>query len=37
MRLIFEPDNDPIPRKKVGGMDKEKITKIAIVSIEDYH
>ncbi|MBL1148453.1 MAG: killer suppression protein HigA [Pseudomonadota bacterium] len=37
-RIIFIPDHNPIPRKKDGGIDKEKITSIVITDIcEDYH
>lgn len=36
-RLIFEPLNDPIPRKEDGGLNWEKVTKIQINKIEDYH
>lgn len=36
-RLIFEPVNDPIPQKDDGGLDWEKVTKIRINQIEDYH
>lgn len=36
-RLIFEPVDDPIPRKNDGGLDWEKVTYIQINEIEDYH
>lgn len=36
-RLIFIPDNDPIPRKKDGGLDWDKVTKIKILGVEDTH
>ncbi len=36
-RLVFEPANEPVPRKDDGGLDWSKITKIKILSIEDYH
>jgi proteic killer suppression protein len=36
-RLIFEPAHDPIPTKDDGGVDLEQITRIRVLSIEDYH
>lgn len=36
-RLIFEPANDPIPRKLDGGLDWTKVTAIMILAVEDYH
>ena len=36
-RLIFEPANDPIPRKPDGGLDWTKVTVIKILAVEDYH
>lgn len=36
-RLIFEPSQNPLPRKQDGGVDLEKITAITILSVEDYH
>lgn len=36
-RLIFEPANDPIPRKPDGGLDWTKITAIRVLTVEDYH
>lgn len=36
-RLIFEPDNDPIPYKEHVGIDCTKITIVMIHKIEDYH
>lgn len=36
-RIIFEPNNSPIPKKEDGGLDWKMITKIKITSIEDYH
>ena len=36
-RLLFEPANDPIPRKPDGGLDWTKITAIRILGVEDYH
>lgn len=36
-RLIFEPANDPIPRKDDGGLDWTKVTAVRIIGIEDTH
>jgi len=36
-RLIFEPANDPIPRKLDGGLDWTGVTAIRVLSVEDYH
>ncbi len=37
MRLIFVPDHDPLPTLKEGGADWRQITRIVVVSVEDYH
>ena len=36
-RLIFEPAHDPIPITDDGGVDLERITRIRVLSVEDYH
>jgi plasmid maintenance system killer protein len=36
-RLIFEPANNPIPRKSDGGLDWTKVTSIRVLTVEDYH
>ena len=36
-RLIFEPANNPIPRKSHSGLDWTKVTAIRILTVEDYH
>lgn len=36
-RLIFEPANDPIPRKEDGGIDWTKITAVRIIGVDDTH
>lgn len=36
-RFIFEPANNPIPKKPDGGLDWTKINKIRIISVEDTH
>lgn len=36
-RLIFEPCHNPIPKKEDGGLDWQKVSKIQIIAVEDYH
>jgi proteic killer suppression protein len=36
-RLIFEPANDPVPRKSDGGLDWTQVTAIRILAVENYH
>ena len=36
-RLVFEPAHDPVPLTDDGGMDLNRITRIQVLSIEDYH
>lgn len=36
-RLIFEPNHIPPPEKEDGGLDWQQVTKIKILSVEDYH
>lgn len=36
-RLAFKPDHDPFPTRPEGGLDWEKVTKVVIVGIGDYH
>ncbi|MEQ8384183.1 MAG: hypothetical protein RH949_17675 [Coleofasciculus sp. A1-SPW-01] len=36
-RLVFEPDHDPVPRLKDGGIDWSRITQVRIIWIGDYH
>lgn len=36
-RLIFEPANDPIPRKSDGGLNWTEVTAIRVLTVEDYH
>jgi proteic killer suppression protein len=36
-RLIFEPANDPVPRKPDGGLDWTQVTVIRILEVRDYH
>lgn len=36
-RLIFEPANDPVPRKPDAGLDWTKVTAIRVLTVENYH
>jgi plasmid maintenance system killer protein len=36
-RLILEPANNPLPKKRDGGLDWAKVTEIMGVGIEDTH
>jgi len=36
-RLIFVPNNDPVPQKADGGLDWKLVTAITIIGIEDTH
>ncbi|MEI8305495.1 MAG: hypothetical protein WCF99_00385 [Chloroflexales bacterium] len=36
-RLIFEPANEPTPRKDDGGLDWSRVTSVRILEVEDYH
>jgi len=36
-RLIFEPEDDPIPRKDDGGLDWTKVTKVVVLEVCDTH
>ena len=36
-RLVFEPTNDPIPKREDGGIDTDRITAIKIMEVVDYH
>ena len=36
-RLVFKPNDDPIPKKEDGSIDWLNVTKVCIVFIGDYH
>lgn len=36
-RLVFEPFHNPVPEKEDGGLDWERVLKVQINKIEDYH
>ena len=37
VRLIFEPDHNPVPTKPDGGLDWIAVDAITIVEVVDYH
>lgn len=36
-RLVFEVDQEPIPRTADGGIDRNRVTAVVIVEVTDYH
>lgn len=36
-RLIFKPDHSPLPRKKDGGLDWNRVTKVVVIEVADTH
>ncbi|MDF1590205.1 MAG: killer suppression protein [Desulfobacterales bacterium] len=37
-RMVFEPADNPVPKKKDGGLDWDRVTAIRILELsEDYH
>lgn len=36
-RLIFSPNHDPVPRNDAGALIWEKVSKLIVVAIKDYH
>ncbi len=36
-RLVFEPNHNPMPRKKDGGIDTDQVTAITVIEVIDYH
>lgn len=36
-RIVFNPDHDPVPTKKDGGIDLKQVTRICITNVMDYH
>ena len=37
VRLVFEPDHNPVPRRVDLGVDWRRVTEVRIVFIGDYH
>ena len=36
MRLVFEPDHDPVPLTDDGGIDTDQVTAIVVIEAVDY-
>jgi plasmid maintenance system killer protein len=36
-RLLFQPENNPIPKKPDGGLDWAGVTEVMILGVEDTH
>ena len=36
-RLVFEANQEPVPRRDDGGIDTEQVTAITILGVVDYH
>ena len=36
-RLVFEPNQEPLPREDDGGIDRQRIESIMILDVIDYH
>ena len=36
-RLIIKPNHNPLPELSNGGLDLEKVTRVLVIEIEDYH
>lgn len=36
-RLLFEPANNPVPKKPDGGLDWTQVTAVRIIGVEDTH
>ena len=36
-RLVFIPEHNPLPKKTDGGLDWEKVKRIQIIEVIDYH
>lgn len=37
VRIVFEPDHDPVPRSRDGGLNRSRVTAITVVFVGDYH
>ena len=38
IRLVFEPNHDPLPRREDGGIDLDQVTAITVIwEVIDYH
>ena len=36
-RIVFQPYHDPIPKKEDGTIDLERVTRVLILEVVDYH
>ena len=36
-RLVFEPDQEPLPELPTGGIDESRVTAVRIIEVVDYH
>ena len=36
-RLVFEPDHLPVPQLEDGGLDWNRVTRIRVIGLVDYH
>lgn len=36
-RLVFEPDHNPLPAKPDGGLDWQRVTRVLVIEVVDYH
>ena len=37
VRLVFEPNHQPVPRTLDGGVDLRHVTAVSILDVTDYH
>lgn len=37
LRIVFEPDHNPIPRRPQGGLDWERVDAVTVIEVIDYH
>lgn len=37
LRLVFEPDHDPLPSLPDGGLDRKDVTRIRVLEVVNYH
>lgn len=36
-RLVFEPNDEPLPELPAGGIDESSVTAVRIIEVVDYH
>lgn len=37
VRIVFQPDHNPVPLTADGGIDRSRVTAITVVFVGDYH